>query len=43
MQAHDDFFNHYISYMADSAGEVPAFFNRWSLISGIGALLGRKY
>lgn len=29
--------------MADSAGEVPAFFNRWSLIAGIGALLGRKY
>jgi len=43
MQEHDDFFNHYISYMADSAGEVPAFFNRWSLIAGIGALLGRKY
>jgi Protein of unknown function (DUF3987) len=43
VQANDDFFNHYISFMADSAGEVPAFFNRWSLISGIGALLGRRY
>jgi len=43
VQEHDDFFNHYISYMADSAGEVPAFFNRWSLIAGVGALLGRKY
>lgn len=43
MQADKDFFNHYISFMADSAGEVPAFFNRWSLIASIGALLGRKY
>lgn len=43
MQDHDDFFNHYISFMADTAGEVPAFFNRWSMIAGIGALLGRRY
>lgn len=29
--------------MDKSAGEVPAFFNRWSLIAGIGALLGRRF
>jgi hypothetical protein len=35
----EDFFSLYFSYTADT--EVPAFFNRWTSIVGIGAFLGR--
>ena len=36
-----DFFSHYLAYTSET--EVPAFFNRWSAIAGIGAYLGRQY
>lgn len=36
-----DFLSAYLSYTSNT--EVPAFFNRWSAITGIGALLGRQY
>lgn len=37
----DDFFRAYLQYTG--GGEVPVFFNRWSAIAGLGALLGRQY
>jgi hypothetical protein len=36
-----DFLSEYISYCGKT--EVPAIFNRWAAISGLGALLGRQY
>ena len=36
-----DFFSLYFQYTADT--EVPAFFNRWAAIAGIGAYLGRGF
>lgn len=40
MQAHDDFFSHYLEYT--SGGEVPICFHRWAAIVGIGAILERN-
>lgn len=37
----EDFFSQYIEYCG--ATEVPAVFNRWAAITGLGALLGRQY
>ena len=34
-----DFFSHYLQYASNN--EVPAFFHRWSAITGLGAFLGR--
>lgn len=39
--AETDIFDLYLDYTGNS--ESPAIFNRWSLIAGIGALLGRQY
>lgn len=36
-----DFLTEYLAYTANT--EIPAFFNRWSAIAGIGAMLGRQY
>lgn len=36
----EDFFSHYFDYTSDT--EVPAFFHRWSAITGIAAFLGRS-
>jgi hypothetical protein len=36
-----DLFSHYLDYT--SGAEPPAIFNRWALITGIAALLGRQY
>lgn len=36
-----DFFSQYLAYNKDT--EAPAIFYRWSLLSGIGAFLGRQY
>jgi len=36
----DDFFTAYLQYTGGS--EVPAFFNRWAAIAGIGAYLGKS-
>lgn len=40
-EAEGDFLSAYLRYTSNT--EVPAFFNRWSAIAGIGALLGRQY
>ena len=37
----EDFFSNYITYSGET--EVPATFNRWAAITGLGALLGRQY
>jgi len=37
----DDFLTSYIEYCGDT--EVPAIFNRWAAITGLGAMLGRQY
>ena len=37
----EDFLSQYISYCGDT--EVPAVYNRWAAITGLGALLGRQY
>lgn len=37
----EDFFSEYISYCGET--EVPAVFNRWAAITGLGAMLGRQY
>jgi Protein of unknown function (DUF3987) len=37
----EDFFSHYLQYTSNA--EPPAIFNRWALITGIGAFLGRQY
>ena len=37
----EDFFSAYISYIGRT--EVPAIYNRWAAITGLGALLGRQY
>ena len=37
----EDFLSQYISYCGDT--EVPAIYNRWAAITGLGALLGRQY
>ena len=37
----EDFFSEYISYCGKT--EVPAIFNRWAAITGLGAMLGRQY
>ncbi len=37
----EDFFSSYLAYTSET--EVPAIFNRWAAISGIGAFLGRQY
>lgn len=37
-----DLISNYIHYASESS-EVPAVFHRWSIISAIGALLGRQY
>lgn len=37
----DDFLSNYISYCGRT--EVPAVFNRWAAITGLGAFLGRQY
>lgn len=37
----EDFLSQYISYCGDT--EVPAVYNRWAAISGLGAMLGRQY
>jgi hypothetical protein len=36
-----DFFSHYLDYTSNA--EPPAIFNRWALITSIGAYLGRQY
>jgi len=36
-----DFLSEYISYCGKT--EVPAIFNRWAAITGLGAMLGRQY
>lgn len=41
MSAQEDFFHHYLSYTSNI--EPPAIFNRWALITAIGAFLGRQY
>lgn len=40
-QVQEDFLSSYLTYASDT--EVPAVFHRWSAISSIGALLGRRY
>jgi len=37
----EDFFSSYIDYCGET--EVPAIFNRWAAITGLGAMLGRQY
>lgn len=37
----EDFLSAYLDYTSET--EIPAFFNRWCAIAGIGALLGRQY
>jgi hypothetical protein len=37
----EDFFTEYIQYCGKT--EVPAIFNRWAAIAGLGAFLGRQY
>lgn len=37
----EDFFSSYIEYCGKT--EVPAIFNRWAAITGLGAMLGRQY
>jgi Protein of unknown function (DUF3987) len=37
----EDFFTEYIQYCGQT--EVPAIFNRWAAITGLGAFLGRQY
>jgi hypothetical protein len=37
----EDFFSSYLPYTSNT--ETPAWFNRWSAITGIGAFLGRQY
>lgn len=41
MSPQEDFFSYYLSYNKDT--EAPAIFYRWSLLTGIGAFLGRQY
>lgn len=36
----EDFITQYLAYTADT--EIPAFFNRWTAIAGLGAFLGRQ-
>jgi len=37
----EDFLSQYISYCGET--EVPAIYNRWAAITGLGAMLGRQY
>lgn len=37
----EDLISSYLTYVGDT--EVPAVFNRWAIITGLGALLGRQY
>jgi hypothetical protein len=39
----EDFFSQYLSYAKESSPETPVFFHRWSMISALGAYLGRQY
>ena len=41
MSRQEDFFSHYLEYTSNI--EPPAIFNRWALITAIGAFLGRQY
>lgn len=41
MSQQEDFFSHYLRYTSNM--EPPAIFNRWALITAIGAFLGRQY
>jgi len=41
MSQEDDFFSLYLDYTSNN--EAPKFFHRWSMITSIGALLGRNY
>lgn len=38
----DDFFERYLEYAGVGTSEAPTIFHRWSIISAIGALLGRQ-
>lgn len=39
----EDFFSQYLSYAKESSPETPVFFHRWSMITALGAYLGRQY
>lgn len=41
MSTQEDFFSHYLKYTSNI--EPPAVFNRWALITAVGAFLGRQY
>lgn len=38
----DDFFERYLEYAGVGTSEAPTIFHRWSIVSAIGALLGRQ-